>query len=203
MMRLALATPERWEIQRRQANLSEDGPTYQEMKDYIEGSQYDFKAPRHTHIGLELSTVKQIIPLLARRNWNLCRAPANTGGFLTSDHPVYLSWIKPIPPPYSPGLGLGNTSVVFPLSRELCMVGEFDGNAGVSDLTFRGVAVANGATVWNAGERVYAPDEHCVFMPTVDSELPRQIDEAVLTDPREGSAPAAESSTALLPGPSE
>lgn len=180
VMKLALETPERWEAEKKRAGIPDGGPSYEDMKAFVDSGEYDIAASRQVHIGLELSAAEGIIQMLAHRKWMLYRANVeSTGGFVTSDHPVCLTWIKPMPGPYSPGFGLANTEVIFPLSADLCMVGRLEWEGGVADLSFRAVAKVNGATVWNAGERVFARDSYCVFLPNADSEFPRSIEDAI------------------------
>jgi hypothetical protein len=57
---------------------------------------------------------------------------------------------------YGPGFGLAKTSVLFPLSNELALLGAFEGEPRHGDLADRGVAMVNGTVITRADKQVYA-----------------------------------------------
>ena len=126
------------------------------MKAFIEGDKYKVTLVQNWQIGAELGSVIQVIEVTARRTWWLLRAGVETGGFVTCDHPVCLNWTKKIMGP--PTLVSANTSLIFPLSKELCLMGEVGGQDFVLDLDRQGVARVNGALVANAERYVFAAD---------------------------------------------
>jgi hypothetical protein len=105
------------------------------------------------------------------RKWSLFRAAAETGGYVTCDHPVCLNWTQEVKGP--PTLASANTSLIFPLSKELCLLGEVGGQAVVADLDSKGVAHVNGALVANADRYVFAADDRFFFLPP-RADSPRQ-----------------------------
>lgn len=161
---------------------SEDLP-FDEMKGFIDSGEYGVAVKREFHIALELKTVVEMIPVLARRNWELLRAGAGSGGFVTTDEPSTLFWTDPklAEGPYSPGLGLGSTMLLFPLSRDYCLKGTLDAPNGrvpeTRELPFLQVAASNGLIVRHANRQVYAADDLFVFtdgsspVPRVGNEL--------------------------------
>jgi hypothetical protein len=102
MMQLALETPERWAGQ--VAQLKKAGyvdPTidgeaeYETVKTRVEGGHYRFGIPKEMQIALELSAFEKVLPYILHRKWTLLRAAPDAGTFITSDHPVCLTWTDP------------------------------------------------------------------------------------------------------------
>jgi len=166
MMGLTIAKKERYEESYRNAvdagfMTADDDVTYESVRDFVENDQYTIEVPTTRHIKQELGLVDTILPLLGERNWILLRAPANTSGFVTSDHPVVLQWSDDKDRGFfnSPGFALRDTRVIFPLSNELAMIGTFDANHGVIDATTKVMAIINGTIIAHSHRQVYARDD--------------------------------------------
>jgi hypothetical protein len=86
------------------------------------------------------------------------RSPPGRTGFVTTDHPVALMWSDDVNKRgfYGPGFGLPKTSVLFPLSNELALLGAFEGEPRHGDLAELGVARVNGTVIVHADKQVYA-----------------------------------------------
>lgn len=134
--------------------------SYERMRDFVEQEQYTIEVPTTRHVKQELKLVDTVLPLLGARKWLLLRAPADAGGFITSDHPVVLQWSerKDRGMFSSPGFGLKGTEVLFPLSNELAMLGVFDGREGVTDVSPDVVAQVNGIIIYYGHRQIYARD---------------------------------------------
>ena len=136
------------------------------MRRFVDEGNFTVEVPTTRHVAMEMSALDTIIPLLGQRRWMLVRATADTGGFVTSDHPVCLMWSYPGlrgQGPYSPGFGLRRTQVVFPISHALAVLGAFeideeerDGDAGL-------VAVINSTVIGYADRHVYARDDRFLY----------------------------------------
>lgn len=165
VMSLCLATKERWDSQIRQmkehGNAVDENVSYEDVKKFHESKQYTIEVAREHHIHMELKGIEAILPYLGSRNWLLVRSTDETGPFITTDNPVNLTWNEPekIPPFYrnSPGYGLRNTQVYFPISKNLALVGEFDGQTGVIDATTELVAMLNSKMLMFAYTQIYTP----------------------------------------------
>ena len=162
VMTLALASKERWESQLRQAGITTDsGPTYEEIKKFHQDDEYTFKIQTDHHIGLELGAVDTVLETLIGRKWRLILTDDSIGCFITSDQPVTLDWLDPtnLPPLIrrSPGHGLLNTVVGFPLSRHLFLFGVYEGvdETIVADASM--VALLNTSQTAKAFQQIYAP----------------------------------------------
>jgi Protein of unknown function (DUF4238) len=133
IMHLATATRERWEDQMRRAKaagyVKADADTdYERMKGFVDCDEYNIKLSPGHHLQLELSAIDKILPLLFARKWLLLRAPKGSSGFVTCDYPACLMWSGPERRNnfFPPGHGLHGTQLVFPVSRELAIIGAFE-----------------------------------------------------------------------------
>jgi Protein of unknown function (DUF4238) len=132
MLAVQLSSKERWE--RQLARMRKDGylegiadVPYETLKAQLEQGAFRFVTTTSEHARTELHTLDKLINILARRTWRWVRAAPDSGGFITCDHPVCLNWIKR-PKGFAPlGYGLSGTTVYFPLSPDLAVIGEFDG----------------------------------------------------------------------------
>lgn len=157
-MSLTLAKKERWESTIRK--MKEDGIevddsiTYKQVKEFHDNDQYKIQVPRERHIRSEVKLHETVLQLLANRKWKLWHAMEGHGKFVTSDHPVVLTWDKPheIPPMmrHSPGFGMLDTEVIFPMTSGVLLVGRFDGEEAV--------APANGVVIGYYNSRIIG---HC------------------------------------------
>lgn len=165
IMDLSLATKERWESQIRQMKESgkvvSENITYEKIKEFYESKKYSIEVAREHHIHMEFVGVEAILPYLDSRNWLLIRSTDETGPFITTDNPVNLTWKEPekVPQFYrnSPGYGMMNTQVYFPISKNLALVGEFNGHTGVIDATRELVAMLNSKLLMFTYKQLYAP----------------------------------------------
>ncbi|OGT35270.1 MAG: hypothetical protein A2W28_09915 [Gammaproteobacteria bacterium RBG_16_51_14] len=165
IMDLTLASKERWESQMKK--MREDGYgldsdiTYEEMKNFHERKEYDITVAREWHIHLEFVGMEAVLPCLFGRNWLLVKRAQGTGPFITTDRPVVLVWKNPesIPPIFrnSPGYGMKDTIVFFPLSQDVVLVGEFGGNDSVIEAGEEYVAHINTVMMHTAYSQLYTP----------------------------------------------
>ncbi|WP_018917451.1 DUF4238 domain-containing protein [Vreelandella zhanjiangensis] len=162
-MAMTLEAKERWESQitKVKADTGEDisnGKTYEEMKAFVEGQEYDIAVKKEHKIHMELIGMQQITELLHMRNWTLVKAGGESGEFITTDNPVSLTWHNPDQAPQfmSPGFGLRDTMVYFPISKKLALVGEFDRDDAVAEANKPLVAILNSKIIANSYQRVFA-----------------------------------------------
>lgn len=165
VMGLTLASRERYESQVRQMRKTgremDDSVGYEDVKKFFESKEYRIEVAREHHIHMEFVGVQAIFPLLLSRNWMIVKATVESGPFISSDNPVGLVWNDPdsIPPFYrnSPGYGLKDTRVFFPLSKSTALVGEFDGKEGIIRGNRELIASINTFTLAHSKKQIYAP----------------------------------------------
>lgn len=129
IMTVSLSSKRTWESQMakmRDAGYALNDLTYEEMKAFNESKEYDIVVDQTHLISLEFKMLDPVLECSARRNWCFATAPHGFQ-YISSDDPVVLSWTKEsdrrFPPP---GHGLRGTSVLFPLSSDLLLIGAFE-----------------------------------------------------------------------------
>ncbi len=166
MMSLITAKKERWESILRRAK--EDGfdigenVSYVQMKDFVERDEFDIVVPTEYHIDIEFKGIDAILPFLFERCWTLALASDETGPFVTCDMPVSLTWKHPekLPPFYKnrPGFGMKDTEVVFPVSQNMSLIGDFETENQMIDANKELVSFINSRIISFAVCQVYVPN---------------------------------------------
>ena len=171
MMEVSLATPERWASQLAQAKaagfIPDDLPdvSYEELKATHDKKGYRVEVSTTAHLQSEMELLDQMVPLLAARSWSFLTCNEHSTGFITSDHPATLTSTieRPQMGLFPLGFGMKNTAVIFPLSKQVCLVGKFDGSEDILRLNDTGVAVINNGTVINSRNQVYAANDRFTY----------------------------------------
>jgi hypothetical protein len=184
IMGLTLATKERYESEMRKARdagfvTGKDVP-YEEMKEFHEKRQYRVTVPTMRQIDREIRQQEVVLPYLFNRKWILAKARSGHGTFITSDHPVCLMWsdAKLRDGFYPPGFGLRGTEVYFPLSKDLALIGTFEGEEREQEVEAAAIAALNGAQIAYAERQVFATDERTAYL-THPDRPPRRVVDAV------------------------
>ncbi len=165
IMGLSLESKERWGAQ--EAKRKEKDPgyvsniTYEELREFFDSKEYKITLTTEHHIRNEMIMIEAILPCLYGRNWVLVRSTKETGPFVTTDNPVSLTWNEPekIPPFYraSPGFGMSDTQVYFPVSQDIALIGEFDRENKILEASPMLVAVLNTKMLHNTYKQIYSP----------------------------------------------
>ncbi len=140
--------------------------SYEDMKRMFDAGGFKVEANREYQIQQELKVFDKVLPLIFRRGWHLLRAPASSGGFITSDHPFALFWSDPKMRGgfFGPGLGLPKTEIVFPVSPRLAVIGAFEIKDDEGDVSDEAVASINGAAIATAQRQVYSRDHNFMYL---------------------------------------
>lgn len=162
---LSLATKERWESQK--AKMKKDGYevnediTYEELKEFKKNKEYTISVPTEHHLQAEFAGMDAVLSCLSKRKWLLILATKDTGPLVTTDNPVVLTWNEPekMPPllRQSPGHGMRDTQVLFPIYRNLSLLGEFEGKEGTIEGTKELIMSLNTRMIEFAFQQIYAP----------------------------------------------
>lgn len=170
MLDLVLARPERWESQTRKA--AEAGyidpdhkVSYEQAKEFHERGEYTIEVANAAHIRTEFHVFDPVLRTMVDRKWTLFVASVGSGGFLTCDHPVCLMNSNGEPPSLMHPLGYGmtETTVLFPITRDLAAAGTFERGDKVVELKPDQVAEINASVLHYAERQVYAADNHVGF----------------------------------------
>lgn len=158
-------TPERWKSII--SKLKEENPkikskvSYADMKKFVDEDQYKVDTPPGYHLENMFQWANSILPYLVYRKWSLIMIENNENKFICSDNPIGLSWIDPPSPsyPYPPGFAAKNSLVTFPISRNVAIIGCFEGHAHieVSDesIAYLNSMTANGARFIFSAEEIF------------------------------------------------
>lgn len=165
ILALSLATKERWESQLKQMEEAgkgiKDPVSYEDMVKSFNGDEYTIKMNNEHYIALEMKTHDTVLKVLSERKWKLYTTTEEIGYFVTTDRPVVLTWNHPekIPPMmrHSPGFGREDTEVLFPLTKEMLLLGSFEGEDGTEATNDILVAVLNTKMIQQSFGQVYAP----------------------------------------------
>jgi hypothetical protein len=161
---LSLASKERWETQMQDMEKAgkgiKDPLSYEEMKAFYKKDEYDIKLNTEHHLALEFKGFEAVLPFLVGRKWKLYTTTEEEGLFITTDRPVVLTWNHPEQIPVmmrdSPGFGMQDTEVLFPLTRNTLLLGAFEGENGTVVASTPFVAGANIRMIHHAFEQVYS-----------------------------------------------
>jgi len=139
--------------------------SYEEAQKAVINKEIIAETARETLIHQELELWPKITPLLEKRQWTLVLSNANTGEFATCDRPAIIFWDNPILSKtiYSPGLGCTGTTILFPLSRWLCLVGKFGEGGGRLSAVARFVASTNLRILAAASRQIYCSSDFPIF----------------------------------------
>lgn len=132
----------------------------QDFREFVLGEKIKPEISREFLIGLELSLFDDMLDLLTLRKWLVVEANEDAGNFITSDLPVCLNWNDPEKVPLlhrsSPGFGLQNTTIVFPVSKRFALIGAFDGREGKVMAEKAFVSSINSIILQNAHKQLFA-----------------------------------------------
>ena len=177
---LVTSTPEIWESQINQAKangfIKNDADTSREkMKEFLRRGEWKVEVDPGQHLHREFKTFDKILPYIFCRKWVLLKAPPDTTGFISSDHPMCLMWSDP--KRYNsiggPGLGLLDTNIIFPVSNELALVGAIEGDEVGLEASEMQISAINGIIIMNAERQVYARDSDFAYVINSNGKIMR------------------------------
>lgn len=141
--------------------------SYEDMRAFIKGDEYDIVTKRLTHIQMELQTWEKVIHLLSARKWRLDILPEGAPNLITCDHPVSIIPLFEMPKSamqHPVGFGMAETAVIFPLTRRMSLWGAFEDRDITLDLDWLQAALNNSHTMRNADRQIYAYDDDFDYM---------------------------------------
>jgi hypothetical protein len=172
VMRVSMASKSYFEetlarMRKEGAEIPED-LTYEKMKEFADKEEYSIEVPRERHIISEFKMVDSILKYLAMRKWRLYVVRDERVSFVTTDHPVSLTWLHPenIPPHmrHSPGYAMKDTELVFPLTHETLLHGRFDHDDGVEDALPQFAAACNSRMIANCYRYAFSVSEEIPYL---------------------------------------
>ena len=154
-----LSTKEKFDeyISAMKAQGKEVRETYEQMRELVTKSTGTFRPTQELSILTELRFHDPLVRLYEGRKWQIVVASVDSGGFVTSDHPVCLQWSDGHGN-LSPGFAVPGTEVIFPISPQLALRGSFEGGENVIKADTSTVAGINSLLISNAHNQIYAQD---------------------------------------------
>jgi hypothetical protein len=146
---------------------------------FVESGKFSMEFHQNFLILQELQGVMPVIEMLGRRTWSLLEAPADSGGFITTDRPVCVFPTDGSTPTAPTRLDDPRNSIIFPVSPRLLAYGCAHGRQYASDITRRVVARFNLSLLRFSTGRVFGPHERFEFGSS-KSELPLVVGRDVL-----------------------
>jgi hypothetical protein len=160
------ANPEAWaaSMERMKADgVFDESDDLEALRQLILTNDFHIRLSTEAHIGIELELAQKIYPCISARKWKLLRTTGDPSGFVCSDSPVAIEWLRPMGE-HTPGFGLRDTAVIFPVSADLAMVGAFEFPESVDvDADNSMVAATNAAIIRNALRFIYSRDDQFVY----------------------------------------
>lgn len=129
---------------------------YKELREFIFSDRYDIKIDQNWQIYTMWHGISIVYPWLIKRNWMLIAPKTGSTGFICSDRPLSLRWIKDEGPSFfGPGFGLEGTFVAMPLSKKLALFGTFERNIGGLQKDNSTVTLINTCTGMYSDRHIY------------------------------------------------
>lgn len=111
---------------KRKPHLKEEEFDYEKIRRGIENITIKADIEQNYHIKHALRMIDNLLPHLGKRNWSVLLPPPKKQYFITSDNPVVLAWSyaqnfnRPI------GYGLDGTDIIFPINKNIALLGRFE-----------------------------------------------------------------------------
>lgn len=139
--------------------------SYEDMLKFIDDKQYKVEIENTLSVSNEFKLWPTITQVLLDRKWALVIA-GKGANFVSSDHPVSLTWSDPKfqRGPYPPGFGMSSTEVVFPVTKEMALIGTYEGENRTVRTTPFVVASINSRIISNTDYQIYSPRPEFAFL---------------------------------------
>ncbi|MEQ8762518.1 MAG: DUF4238 domain-containing protein [Planctomycetota bacterium] len=133
-----------------------------ELQGLKRGEDYWLELSQNHRVGIVLSVIHLLVPMLFDRSW--CLLEARDGPFICSEHPVGLKSKVTLPPVFGPGFGMTDTVVTMPISKRFALQGEFQELPPTFRASLQHVAAINSDTARHAGRFLYASSKNFLWL---------------------------------------
>jgi Protein of unknown function (DUF4238) len=170
MVAMPFENPARWDAVVKQLKAIGQWPDgapvdFEGHKKFVEENKHKLKPHQNLTLEIELAAIEKMYPYFDARKWRILEAKDDSGGFVTTDHPVCIH--RPgglnYGQQFAPGLGLSDRDILFPLSSRIALVGRLEGDEGVMEVDRDGVARFNATVMGYAMKQVYAANDQFYY----------------------------------------
>ncbi len=139
-------------------------PDYDEFKEFLYSDRYATDVNQNYKLKTIIESTNLLIQILAKRKWSFLFVDDTLGGFICSDNPVALVSKQKTTFYHRPGFAMANTEVSMPLSKNVAIVGKFEGNEESGFTSSKGLAVLNSRTGMYSNRFIFSATEDFLFL---------------------------------------
>ncbi|WP_316179276.1 DUF4238 domain-containing protein [Bradyrhizobium sp. SZCCHNRI1009] len=177
MLEMAVATKERWDSQVAQMKAEgvwdqKENISFEDMQTFVKEKNYTIGLKQDFNIEVEIKQHDRLLQHISARKWQMITAKQDSGGFVTTDVPVTLRWSDDKDHGmFGPGFGVASTTVLFPISRDICLLGRFEGEEDTIKGDLFTVGRINSEIISNTRNQVYSRDHKFNYMRPFPQEI--------------------------------
>jgi Protein of unknown function (DUF4238) len=112
-------------------------------KKFVEENKDKLKPHQNFTLEMELGAIEEMYAHFDARKWRILKAKNDSGGFVTTDHPVCVH--RPgglnYGQQFAPGLGLSDRDILLPLSSKVALMGRLEGDEDVTEVDLHTVVL--------------------------------------------------------------
>jgi len=189
MISMPFESKERWEAvvaqMKEGGQWPKDAPTdFEGHKKFVEENKDKLRPHKNLQLEMELDQLTQMYPYFDARRWRILKAGEETGGFVTTDHPVCVHRSGEginYGQQFAPGYGLSDQNILFSLSPTVALIGRLEGEEDMIEANRHCVASVNATIMGYAMRQIYARDDQFYYTRPVGQDLGRGS--KILQDP--------------------